>query len=321
MNLTLVNLIAFALKTKGMHIAICVWGLLRSLSYTISDFQQHILVPLINGGHTFDIIMHTYRFSGEYGNVRNGERHIKLNFSEWKLLQPNYVYVENQDSFDNRVNMEMFMTKGDPWKNRFVSFKNHVRAMNSLMHTILVVEKMNNQYLETHNRSYFDRVMFVRPDVLFLSDVPYYLLQHFPPRTLFVPDFLRACNSEKDNPLQAEQALLPNALYNDITPCTQCEFNDRFAMGDVISATVYGKKMFSALLYSTKYLLHAERYVEFAICCAVTNNVFFQSGLHTIICGRITSLFTNYHFGLHEFEQMVNWRRETRSSSRVISTR
>lgn len=64
--------------------------------------------------------------------MRNNENNTKLNFSEWKVLQPSHIQIEDQDAFDRSMNYSEYMTHGDPWKNGYHSFKNHLRALNSL---------------------------------------------------------------------------------------------------------------------------------------------------------------------------------------------
>lgn len=109
-------------------------GILRSLSYTWQSLTEHCLAPIEAAGHTYDILIHTYHFEGEYVNLRNNEKETSLNFTEWQLLQPDYVYVENQDMFDKSQNYSIYTEQGDPWHNNLESLTNHIRALHSLHH-------------------------------------------------------------------------------------------------------------------------------------------------------------------------------------------
>jgi hypothetical protein len=209
-----------------MHLAICIWGILRSLSYTIDSIKNQCLQPITNMGHTYEIFIHTYNFTGDYQNLRNNEKSVKLNFSEWKALNPHYIFIENQDKFDQIANYEAYETLGDPWKNNFQSQKNHIRALHSLDHLARKVEQVSLTRA-------IDGIIYLRPDVLYINELPVLLFENFK-NTLFVPDFHRSCKSG--------------------------EFNDRMAMGDTKSAITYGKRYEEALNYSKKKKLHSEKF-------------------------------------------------------------
>eukprot|EP00600_Ochromonadales_sp_CCMP1393_P012468 CAMPEP_0175000146 /NCGR_PEP_ID=MMETSP0005-20121125/2433_1 /TAXON_ID=420556 /ORGANISM="Ochromonas sp., Strain CCMP1393" /LENGTH=422 /DNA_ID=CAMNT_0016254923 /DNA_START=370 /DNA_END=1638 /DNA_ORIENTATION=- len=219
-----------------MHFAICAWGIVRSLRFTINSIHSHCLDPISNAGHTFEIFMHTYKFSGNYHNARSNEVGVTLNFSEWKILQPDHIYVEDQDVFDRSWNLSDYTSLGDPWHNSFVSFTNHMRALNSIHYLANAVE------IAAQTRQ-FDGMIYMRPDIMYLNEVPFYLMEHIP-NTLFLPDFHRSCRGG--------------------------QYNDRFAMGDLKSALTYGKRFESALEYSRKKPLHSETFLYDVL---QTNNV------------------------------------------------
>jgi hypothetical protein len=110
----------------------------------VGSIRENCLQPLLDAGITFDILVHTYTFKGEYINLRNHESAGRLNISESFLLDPSYLYVENQDEFDEKISFESFATHGDPWDNHFESLKNHIRALNSLHHLAQVVQLSND---------------------------------------------------------------------------------------------------------------------------------------------------------------------------------
>lgn len=209
-----------------MHVAICIWGLLRSVKFTIDSFEERVLQPLAQFNITHDTFLHTYNISGKYANPRNNEQETSLNVSNWRLLRPKYVFIEGQEEFDRRIDYIQFQSKGDPWQNNFSSFQNHVRALNSLYHITSVIESLQEHVS-------YDAIIIVRPDVRFIADLPIQLMLRQSSRHLFLPDFHRSCHSG--------------------------EYNDRMAMGDVQSGIIYGKKFETAYMYSLVHPLHAEK--------------------------------------------------------------
>ncbi len=168
-----------------MHIAVGVWGLVRTLQYTVGTFQEHCLDPITRLGHTYELFVHTFTLNGTYANRRNAEGPVKLNNGHWDLLKPNYITIERQEDFDNHINFTEYQTRGDPWGNKFEAFKNNLRATYLLQQLTLDIERRSKSV-------HFDGIVFLRPDVAYLSDLPIYLLNEFID-TLFLPDFQRTC--------------------------------------------------------------------------------------------------------------------------------
>lgn len=222
-----------------MHIVVAVFGLVRSLSHTLPSIHQFCLDSIQSTGYTYEVIIHTYQFAGTYKNLRNKESALELNFSDWKLLHPSNVKIDDQDKFDSSVDLDQYNAFGDPWHNNYESMKNHIRALNSLYQVTLMLETLSLT-------KQIDGVVFLRPDVEYISELPIYLLPHpFEKPTLFVPDFHRSCNGG--------------------------EFNDRMAMGDLRAALIYGKKFEYAMQYSKIHPMHSESFTYYYL--KVVNNL------------------------------------------------
>lgn len=211
-----------------MHVAVCFWGLLRSLSYCYPSIIEHCFEPILRYGHTYDVFVHTYTIKEPYSNFRNQEKPILLNFSHWNLLNPKYIQSIDQHKFDKSQDYQSYATIGDPWENNLHSLKNHIRALNSLNSLRKMILKVIEQ-----EKTIYDGVIFLRPDMRFLEDLPIKILLQFP-NTLFLPDFHRSCAGN--------------------------EYNDRMAMGDVESALSYARRFESAKTYSNSKMLHSETF-------------------------------------------------------------
>lgn len=80
-----------------MKIALVFWGLTRCLTKTYPNIKEKILDYLKNNNIDYKIFLHTYHFKNNYTNLRTGEKNIKLNFEEYKLLTPDYFQIDDQD--------------------------------------------------------------------------------------------------------------------------------------------------------------------------------------------------------------------------------
>ena len=98
-----------------MHIAVCFWGLLRSLAYTERSIRENCFDAIEQAGHTYDVFVHSYHFNGTYSSERNHESAQQLNFSEWRRLQPYYVAIEDQDAFDATQDYASYLSQGTVW--------------------------------------------------------------------------------------------------------------------------------------------------------------------------------------------------------------
>lgn len=106
-------------------IAICFWGLLRSLEYTIPSIKAHVLNIITRESIKTDIYIHTYRSHTYFKRDLNESG----NYNVISSMKPFKFIVENQSVVDASINFSLFATKGDPWNNNLRSLKNSIRGI------------------------------------------------------------------------------------------------------------------------------------------------------------------------------------------------
>jgi len=145
-----------------MKVALCFWGITRSLKYTIDSIKQHILNPLKEANIEYVIFVHTYKFNSEYNNPRAKEFNVKLDFDEHNLLNPDFLQIDDQDEFKFHHNIEKYRFLPDPWDSDYVCMDNFVCAMYSKKQLGIMVKKSGVSV---------DYVMYLRPDVQFYTSI------------------------------------------------------------------------------------------------------------------------------------------------------
>ena len=230
-------------EANRMRVAICFWGICRSLKYTIESIKKNIFEPLTSFDISYDIYMHTYNVSAIYNNPLAGENDIFLDNDEYTLLDPDHLKIENQKETDKIINFSKYLTKGNPWTGYPETFNNHLRALWSLNE----VTK-----LWVPNKDKYTHIMYCRPDVLYIQPLKY---------EFFVNDAINKNN-----------VLIPYFdLYKGI--------NDQFAIGNPYTMEIYGSRFNDAYIYSQHFPLHSESYLgaifrKYNIYCAYILFVF-----------------------------------------------
>ena len=204
-----------------MKIALGFWGITRSLKYTIHSIRQFIIEPLRNRNIEVVIYMHTFSINSEYNNIRTGEMNIQLDNEEYKLLNPQYIHIDEQDVIKDNINITKYRTCIDPWNTNYNSVDNFICAMYSKNQLVNMIEK---------SKQHFDYIMFLRPDVKYLHTFPIECLKFVRENTICIPNFAK--------------------FYN---------FNDRFAVTNMNTYKLYGSLFDELIEYSKTDVLHSEK--------------------------------------------------------------
>lgn len=166
-----------------MSVAICFFGLTRSLSHTIVSIQTHVLNELQKNTVPYTIFLHSYAQHVIY-SPRSGELNIQLNSTEWRLLNPAHVRIDPPESADAKYNASLYAKFGNPWKKEDKSLstlRNLLRSLYSIEQCYKLVEEWELRHAHTHTY-----IMFIRPDVLYMTHFPAQALRKLSDKTVGV---------------------------------------------------------------------------------------------------------------------------------------
>jgi hypothetical protein len=213
-------------------IAVCFWGLSRSLKFTESSIEECVFKPLKDANIHYDVFLHTYKIHGEYKNPHAHEHDIKLDNTEYKLLEPTDSIVENQDYIFKKINPKKYTTKGNPWELENKS----IDTVYNFILSLWSLKQVTSLWLK--NEESYTHVMYCRPDVTYITplDTEWFTFTD----KVYMPDFARhGFNKTK--------------------------VNDRFAIGRPEQMKFYGNRFDEALDYSKKRQMHSETFLSHII--------------------------------------------------------
>jgi len=214
-----------------VKVALCFFGLTRSLKFTLDSIEKCIFDPLKNHGIRYDTFLHTYKMKTPYSNPRAGEKDLILDTDEYKLLEPEYHMVESKEVVSKKLDLEKYRTHGNPWGNEkraipgdFSTLDNHILYLWSL-------KQLTTMWSDAKSR--YSHIIYCRPDVLYQVPLDISWFSFFPKsRKIYIPNF---------------------GLCGDV--------NDRFALGRPEEMRLYGNRFNDALAYSKKHPLASEAYL------------------------------------------------------------
>lgn len=215
-------------------ICICFYGLTRSLNYTINSIQNNILKILIKNNYYYDIYLHTYDLS-IINNKRNKEINIKIDNEEYKLLNCDYIKIDNQDNFDKTININDYLKIGDPWPdNPKVSLFNLLRQLNSLKNVASIIN---------HDKNY-SHYLYLRPDLKYLNEFNIQIIENYK-------------NNEFYTPIWGKFGGL----------------NDRLGFGNKEVMNQFANRIIKSLEYSKKNKLHSEKFLKYIMNSYTIKNI------------------------------------------------
>lgn len=164
-----------------MRIALVFWGLTRSLTITYPNIKKYILEHLKNNNIEYKIFLHTYYFKDNYTDKRTGEENIKLDFDEYKLLNPDYLLIDNQDEIKKKINIQKYHKY--KYSYNFQTTNNLICALYSQFRITQLLEN------KVKDGNHFDFVWYLRPDIIFNSKLPLHWFKWINDNRFLVPNF------------------------------------------------------------------------------------------------------------------------------------
>lgn len=207
-------------------VALCFFGITRSLKYTHKLLKENVIQEISkNGsknGYKIDLFMHTYKIDGKYNNFRAKEFTNNIDNDEHKLLDIQFLQIDDQNEIKSQLNLNQYRSYPDPWKSRYNSVDNFILAQYSKLQLKNMIKKSEQIY---------DYVIFIRPDCLYEQKFNVSFFDYINDRTICIPDF---------------------HLYG------KYKFNDRFCICNMKTFEHYSSVFDELLEISKKESLHSE---------------------------------------------------------------
>lgn len=211
-----------------MKISICLFGITRSLPYTVGSINTHVIAAAKKFG-TVRVCGHFYNVKA-IRNARSMENSV-IKSGHYNLLHFDKLEIEEPDVFLQSSSFERVKSYGDAWEDDFQSLKNLFHQLHSI----------GKSYALDRNYA-ADVTLFARPDLLYHDDL--------------TEIFARA------SVIRSESVVLVPSwqAFGGV--------NDRFALaiGDIAARAVSGRLGLAERFCATgSEPLHSERLLKFAL--------------------------------------------------------
>ena len=207
------------------------FGLLRSLNKVYQSHIKKINNVLINNNIDFKVFLHSWKTKNNTQKIWGKEIKIKQNYQDYKYLNPYKVRFDSQEEFINTIDISDYYKKNAKKEWLPCLIKNHLCALESQNRVLNLAcqDKLN-----------FDYVIFVRPDVLIIDDLP-----------------IKKCINYLN--INKKGIVIPNDHHN-------CGYNDRFSMINMEYSNHYGNRIKLLKEYRLKHgRITSEKYTKYII--------------------------------------------------------
>lgn len=235
------NTIASNLSSSSPRVAICFFGLTRSLQYTKHNLHSHIFDVLKQHEIAYDVYVHTYNIT-QLTNPRSKEKAVSLDPNAWKHLYPSRYAIDSNEYVERTVikkYLPLFLAPGDPFNERapHLSLRNLIKQFYSLQSVTELWTKQTQQQIKK-----YDAVLYLRPDIWYFNDLNITHLR------------LVMGQAAPSSSPSSHIIFVPNFhSWRGV--------NDRFAFGSPSVMQVYGRRLLGVANYSRAKPVHPETYL------------------------------------------------------------
>lgn len=217
-----------------MKVAICFWGLNRSIEHTIERLEQYLFRVLQDAGVQYKIFLHALILTRPYTNPRANEHQKYLDQHSWSMLHPDMYEIEDQDIVDKTLQLSQYHRQSDPWQTDKISGYIPYSCVDNCIRSLYSLDKVTTMW-ETSGEQ-FNAVLYIRPDIRLLQPFRIEWLEVLHPNTIYCPNF---------------------HLIDG--------WNDRLALGIPAVMKHYGHRFHQALGFSTQFPFHSERFLAYTM--------------------------------------------------------
>jgi len=220
--------------------AIVYFGLTRTTKRVYKSHINHVFNILKTNHKKYITFLNTWALKDGIQNVWNDTISQKIDYEEYKFLNPDFYEINNQEEFLNDIDMTQFFNKenweakgdtdnGGDWWPKMVS--NHLCGIESQKRGIQMVKNYINSSGNT-----VKHVIFIRPDIEIYDDLP-------------INTFV----------LDNETINLPNKDHHE-------GLNNRFAVTSWNNACIYANRAEDYVEFKKiRYRITAERLIKYIV--------------------------------------------------------
>lgn len=156
--------------------AIVYFGLTRSIKKVYNSHFKHVFDILKKNNKNYKTFLHTWSLKDGIQNIWNDNISKKIDYDEYKLLEPDFYKIDSEEDFLHGIDMTQFFNKenwdargdtdnGGEWWPKMIS--NHLCMIESQKRGIEMVQNYINS-----NGVTVKNVIFIRPDVEIKDSLP-----------------------------------------------------------------------------------------------------------------------------------------------------